>query len=377
LDRIQFVGACNPPTDPGRIPLAHRFLRHAPLIMVDYPGKISLTQIYGSFSKAMLKVAPSMRGYAEALTEAMVEFYLKSQERFTPDMQAHYIYSPRELTRWVRGIYEVIRQEDLPTLDLEGLVRIWAHEGLRLFQDRLVTDEERSWTDDTLDELAMRHFPGIDQVVALSRPILFSDWVTKTYQPVEAGELRILVNEKSKVFCEEELDTHLVLFDDVLEHCLRINRVFRQVQGHLLLIGVSGSGKTTLSRFVSWMNGFSIFQVKAHNNYTAEDFDEDLRGVLRRSGCKGEKICFIMDESNVLDAGFLERMNTLLANGEVPGLFEGDEFSSLMSGCREGMQKAGLATNSTQEELYKWFTKQVMRNLHVVFTMNPPEGSKW
>lgn len=39
--------------------------------------------------------------------------------------------------------------------------------------------------------------------------------------------------------------------------------------------------------------------------------------MLRRSGCKNEKIAFIMDESNVLDSGFLERMNTLLANGEV------------------------------------------------------------
>jgi dynein heavy chain 1, cytosolic len=38
LERIQFVGACNPPTDPGRVPLSHRFLRHAPLVMVDYPG---------------------------------------------------------------------------------------------------------------------------------------------------------------------------------------------------------------------------------------------------------------------------------------------------------------------------------------------------
>lgn len=28
-------------------------------------------------------------------------------------------------------------------------------------------------------------------------------------------------------------------------------------------------------------------------------------------------MAFIMDESNVLDSGFLERMNTLLANGEV------------------------------------------------------------
>ena len=50
-----------------------------------------------------------------------------------------------------------------------------------------------------------------------------------------------------------------------------------------------------------------------------EDFDEDLRQVLRRSGCKDEKICFILDESNVMDSSFLERMNTLLANGEVPG----------------------------------------------------------
>lgn len=54
-----------------------------------------------------------------------------------------------------------------------------------------------------------------------------------------------------------------------------------------------------------------------HRKYTGEDFDEDLRTVLRRSGCKNEKIAFIMDESNVLDSGFLERMNTLLANGEV------------------------------------------------------------
>lgn len=63
--------------------------------------------------------------------------------------------------------------------------------------------------------------------------------------------------------------------------------------------------------------------VQVHNKYTGEDFDEDLRAVLRRSGCKDEKIAFILDESNVLDSGFLERMNTLLANGEVPGLFEG------------------------------------------------------
>jgi len=371
LDRIQFVGACNPPTDAGRTPLSLRFLRHTPLIMVDYPGELSLTQIYGTFNSAILKIIPTLRGYAEALTAAMIEVYMLSQKRFTPDIQPHYVYSPRELTRWVRAIYEAIRP--LETLSLEGLIRIWAHEALRLFSDRLIADDEREWTEETVNRIALERFPNIDEDAALQRPILFSNWLSKNYVPVRRDELRDFVKARLRTFCEEELDVPLILFNDVLEHVLRIDRVFRQPQGHLILIGVSGSGKTTLSRFVAWMNGLSVFQIKVHGRYSAEDFDEDLRNVLRRCGCKGEKICFIMDESNVLDSGFLERMNTLLANGEVPGLFEGDEYATLMTACKEGAQRQGLLLDS-QEELYKWFTQQIVRNLHVVFTMNPPTG---
>ena len=241
LERIQFVGACNPPTDPGRVPLSHRFLRHAPLIMVDYPGEISLKQIYGTYNRALLKVVPNLRAYAEPLTDAMVDFYLASQKRFTTDIQAHYVYSPRELTRWVRGIYEAIRP--LEILSMEGLVRVWAHEALRLFQDRLVTEEEKQWTDDNIDTAALQHFPTVNQDEALVRPILFSNWTSKNYIPVEREVLREYTKARLRVFYEEELDVPLVLFNDVLDHVLRIDRVFRQVQGHLLLIGVSGSGK--------------------------------------------------------------------------------------------------------------------------------------
>ncbi|KAJ3021261.1 hypothetical protein HKX48_008890 [Thoreauomyces humboldtii] len=371
LEHIQFVGACNPPTDPGRVPLSHRFLRHAPVVMVDYPGEASLSQIYGTFNRAMLKVVPSLRGYAEPLTSAMVEFFLSSQRKFTTDMQAHYLYSPRELTRWVRGIFEAIKPLD--GMSVDGLVRLWAHEGLRLFQDRLVAPDERAWTDQAIDAIAVKHFPGLNVGQALNRPILYSNWLSKDYVPIDQDSLREFVKARLKVFYEEELDVPLVLFNDVLEHVLRIDRVYRQMQGHLLLIGVSGSGKTTLSRFVAWMNGLNVFQIKVHNKYSAADFDEDLRTVLRRASCKGEKICFIMDESNVLESGFLEKMNTLLANAEVPGLFEGDDYAALMSSCKEAAQREGMILD-TADELYKWFTYQIMRNLHVVFTMNPPQG---
>ena len=116
---------------------------------------------------------------------------------------------------------------------------------------------------------------------------------------MEQEELRDYVKARLKVFYEEELDVPLVLFNEVLDHVLRIDRyvsslshpcsatlyitplkvlgalelnvtlfvpdpsrIFRQPQGHLLLIGVSGAGKTTLSRFVAWMNGLSVYQIK-------------------------------------------------------------------------------------------------------------------
>ena len=92
--------------------------------------------------------------------------------------------------------------------------------------------------------------------------------------------------------------------------------------------------------------------------------------MLKRAGCEGEKICFIFDESNVLSSAFLERMNALLASGEVPGLFEQDEFSQLMTACRESCRRDGVLID-TEEEMFRRFTREVQRNLHVVFTMNP------
>ena len=49
-------------------------------------------------------------------------------------LQPHYIYSPRELSRWVRAMYEAMKSVE--GMKLEELVRLWAHEALRLFSDR-------------------------------------------------------------------------------------------------------------------------------------------------------------------------------------------------------------------------------------------------
>lgn len=365
LERIQFVGACNPPTDAGRHPLSPRFLRHTPLIFVDFPGRESLLQIYGTFNRAMLKRVLSLRPMAQPLTDAMVEFYMRCQDTWSAEIQPHYIYSPRELTRWKYAVFEALE----PVETVDDLVRLYVHEGLRLFADRMVLPEEKAWCERNLDEVATQCFPGFSPQ-ALERPILFSQYLTRNYESVNREELRQQILSRLKVFYEEELDVPLVVFDSVLDHICRIDRVLRQPLGHLLLVGASGTGKTTLSRFVAWMNNLTVFQIKAGRNYSVNDFDDDLRSVMKRAGCKGEKICFIFDEGNVLSTAFLERMNALLASGEVPGLFEGEEYMSLINSCKEGAPRDGKLMD-TEEDLYKSFIYNVQRNLHVVFTMNP------
>ena len=90
------------------------------------------------------------------------------------------------------------------------------------------------------------------------------------------------IQQRLAQFQEEEFDVKLVVFDEFLDNCLRLDRILRQPIGHALLIGTAGVGKTVLSKFVSWMNGFSIFQIQAHSKYSEKDFQEDLRSVMRR-----------------------------------------------------------------------------------------------
>lgn len=215
--------------------------------------------IYGVFNKALLERTP-VASLADACTVAMVETYETSRLRFTADQQPHYIYSPRELTRWVRALREGLDGHDAIT-ETE-LARLVYHEGLRLFRDRLVTDKERQWLDTNIDEIFTRNFSMLDGSTTFQRPVLFSTWLTKQYREVEQEQLRELTRARLKTFADEELDVKLVVFNSVLDHVLRIDRIIKQPSGHMMLAGASGAGKTILSRFVSWMNNVTVFTLK-------------------------------------------------------------------------------------------------------------------
>ena len=50
-----------------------------PLMLVDFPGRESLLEIYGSFVRALVKLTPEIRNMSDTLTTAMTDVYQKSQ----------------------------------------------------------------------------------------------------------------------------------------------------------------------------------------------------------------------------------------------------------------------------------------------------------
>jgi dynein heavy chain 1 len=368
LQRIQFVGACNPPTDAGRFLLPERFLRHSAILYIDYPSRVGLGQIYHTFTSAILKTSATLAPYAETVANIMIDYYYLCKEKFTAAMQQHYIYSPRELTRWVRSLNRTLHRR-LAEFSLDGLVRLMLHDGLRLFQDRLVTPAEQQWASDALDVTIMKRIPHTERA-ALARPVLFSDRLTNFFSSVSQDDIRAYFANQIPLFQAQEGNIPIVLFDEALDHILRIDAVFKQTQGHMALIGGSGSGKVLLSRFVAFCNKLSIFRIKVNQRYTAAQFDEDLQGLLKRVGCEGERICFIFDESNVMESGFLEKMNTLLASGDIPGIFTGEALTALLQSVKQQAHYKNIAL-ATEDEIYNYFTQRVRENLHVIFTLNP------
>ena len=116
------------------------------------------------------------------------------------------------------------------------------------------------------------------------------------------------------------------------------------------------------------LNVLTVFQIKARRNYSMTNFNTDSRWLMKWEGWKREKekIFFTFDESEVCWQTFLERMNALLALGEVP---KGDEYIHFLNMTRKHILKE-IKGIETEENIYKALIKWFQRNLHVVFTLN-------
>ncbi|KAL1763685.1 dynein heavy chain 1, axonemal, partial [Sigmodon hispidus] len=259
--------------------------------------------------------------------------------------------------------------------DKVQLLRLWYHETCRVFRDRLVNEEDRSWFDKLL-ETQMEDLGVAFSKVCPFQPILYGDFMSpgsdvKSYELITSENKMMQVIEK---YMEDynQINTaklKLVLFVDAMSHICRISRTLRQALGNALLLGVGDSGRSSLTRLASHMAKYECFQIELSKNYGMSEWHEDIKKVLLKAGLQNLPITFLFSDTKIKNASFLEDINNVLNSGDIPNLYSADEQDQIVNTMRPYIQEQGL--QPTKANLMAAYTGRVRNNIHMVLCMSP------
>lgn len=163
-----------------------------------------------------------------------------------------------------------------------ALVRLWVHECMRIFHDRLIFDEDREMFLNFLKN-GMKEFTDYKEEVLLETPLMYTAFVSaaegheKSYLPIKSlDHLRGVLEQKLADFNENVSSMNLVLFDQAMEHICRIARIIDLPVGNALLVGVGGSGKQSLAKLGSYILSYDVMRIIVTTNYNMNDLKTDI-----------------------------------------------------------------------------------------------------
>ena len=383
LERIQIVASINAATTVGRHPLSTRFTAIVRICVVDYPETTELVSVYDAFLNTLLKNVQLgdkkwlQSSERERLANTIVEIYQKTREKFTVDDRRHYLFTPRDMTIWVKNLCRY----DLAS---ENLLDAVANEACRLFRDRLVGVDAYNRFDQQLSAILRTQFRhSVNNQDAYFTSLTSARGGGGKGESKEDGssssgilggriarmseeDFKKLVTQGIMYYEREERDLNMLLFSETLEHIARIDRILSSFSGHMLLVGRSGVGRRNAVTIASYMLGYEYYTPAVPREYGVKQFLVDVKVALLTAGIKGEHVVLMIEDFQITSEAILEVINSLLSAGEVPGMYTHEELEPLLSPLRERMREEG-----TFRTPYEFFVSRVKKHLHVVLSMDP------
>jgi len=364
--------AAGQPAGGGRAKLSPRFEGAFSQLSIPEPSSHSLKTIFSSilalfFSKN--KFHDTVKTLLPSIVDASVAVFERVCSDFLPTpSRSHYTFNLRDLSHVFIGIKsaktEVIYSPEL-------LVNLWEHENQRIYGDRLVDTSDRNTFQELLTTIKKKSFKIEEDN---QNPQIFTDFQSHdgVYRP--SLNFKRLRDKLTQFFEERWPSKHLVFFDDAIKHVCRLLRVLRHPSGNMMLVGVGGTGKRTTARAAAAIAEYGFFEPRLTNRYSRTEFREDLKDLYIKCGIEGKSICFLVSDEHIINESFLEDINCILNNGEVPNLFDSDEMEKIVTEMTPVIKK--LSLSFARDVILSTFIERVRSHLHIILALSPI-GSKF
>jgi len=377
------------------ISISKRYFRHYNILYSDQYSNATLSSMFSSILNWKLK-----DGYSQEITDLSMKIcettillfnMLQKESDLRPiPSKPHYTYNLRDVGKVFQGL---LFANPLSIKKPDDLIKLWAHESMRIFHDRLVSQQDRDTFMKILKNSMKSGFDKEWSNLTNSDSLVFCDFVPclypnddKSKEPLpniycEIND-RNLLKTASDNFLSKYNSTHksklnIVLFAAAIESIVQIKRILSIPSGHALLVGVGSSGRKSLLALVSYISGYELFQIQSTRKYKMLDWHHDLRNLMNLTGLEKNKTVFVLSDSQIENENFLEDLNNLLSTGEVPNLYgkqldkNSETRDDFLIKLRENMQSRYKRLFNTDEEMLDTLKENSKQNLHIAFCMNP------
>mmetsp|Transcript_21619 Transcript_21619/g.15864 ORF Transcript_21619/g.15864 Transcript_21619/m.15864 type:complete len:349 (+) Transcript_21619:1203-2249(+) len=336
----------------GRAEISKRIMSKFHIINYTVPAEAQMKKIFETIvSHKFHNFEEEIKGLSEFLALGTINLFNAIQENFLPSpAKSHYVFNMRDISKVFQGIY-LADKAFYETK--EHIIKLWSHEVLRVFSDRLISFEDRDIFKGYLQDQLSMHFQmdykehcqtnGVDAVF-----VDFLNENMKVYEEVtDFAKLRDYLNEKLEQYnaTPKFVKMDLVLFRDAITNVAKIYRVLNLKRGHAFLVGVGGSGRHSLTRLSAYISEMNIYQLEVTKGFQLKNFREfikDLYAVSSYSSKGSYKTVFIFSDNDIVHESFLEDVNNMLSSGLVPNLHTNDELNKIVEDSKRAFKKDGF-----------------------------------
>ena len=171
----QLICAMAPPGG-GRNPMTPRFMRHFSTLCITSFDNMTLDTIFSQIMNWHFQVSSmpsSLSGMSKTLVEATLDMYRIAMKGLLPTpLKSHYTFNVRDFAKVMQGCLKfqpkIVAQSlngNLSSITGHTLVRLWLHEVLRVFGDRLIEVKDQQWLLEQVKILIPKYFENKIEIV--------------------------------------------------------------------------------------------------------------------------------------------------------------------------------------------------------------------